>query len=81
MLNELHSLLKEFPQYKERIHELKLKDTHFTRLLEEYDRADKELYNIENEVETPSDAYIETLKKKRLKLKDELLAIIRKSAA
>ncbi len=81
MFNETHAILKEFPQYKERIHDLKAKDAHFAKLLENYDAVDKELFRIENEEETPSNTYTENLKKKRLKLKDELFAIISRHAA
>lgn len=80
MLNESHSLLKEFPQYKDRIHELKMRDQHFAKLLESYEQTDKELYSIETEAETPSDVYTENLKKTRLKLKDELIALLHKAA-
>ena len=80
MFNENHNLLKEFPEHKERIHDLKMKDKHFAQLLQSYEQTDKELFSIENEAETPSDTYTETLKKKRLKLKDELIAIIKKAA-
>jgi hypothetical protein len=79
MLGEHHHLANEFPEFRERIHELKLSDAHFAKLYEEYEELDKEIIRIEEEIETPSDAYTEELKKKRLLLKDELFSILKKS--
>jgi uncharacterized protein YdcH (DUF465 family) len=81
MTVQTHELHDEFPQYREQIHEIKMRDKHFARLLEEYHKATREIKRIEEELETPSDAYAEELKKKRLKLKDELFAILKKGAA
>ncbi|MGD8514682.1 MAG: DUF465 domain-containing protein [Granulosicoccaceae bacterium] len=79
MLGEHHHLANEFPEFRDRIHELKLSDAHFAKLYEEYEELDKEIIRIEEEIETPSDAYTEELKKKRLLLKDELFSILKKS--
>lgn len=76
-----NDLPHEFPQYKEVMHQLKMRDTHFKRLWDEYDVLGKEIHRIENEVETPEDAYVEQCKKKRLKLKDEISVILHKAAA
>jgi len=73
-----HDLASEFPEFKQRIHELKQNDRHFIKLYDEYQEIDKEVFRIEEEIETPSDEYTETLKKKRLKLKDELYTILSK---
>ena len=77
MFGEKHDLLHEFPEHKERIHELKMSDQHFVRLFDQYHKIDHEVYRIEQGVETPSDDYTEGLKKQRLHLKDELLALIK----
>lgn len=73
-----HDLSAEFPEFKERIHELKMNNHHFSRLYHEYEEVDKEVYRIEEGIETPSDEYTEELKLKRLKLKDELYSMLRK---
>lgn len=77
MVIEHHDLVHEFPEYRHQIHELKQKDTHFARLFDEYHEVDREIRRIEQEIETPSDAYTEELKKRRVKLKDELYAMLR----
>jgi len=80
MLGEHHDLNHEFPQYKQRIHELKEKNTHFAKLCDEYEKADKEVYRIEEQIETPSDEYTEEVKMRRLALKDQIFAILNQSS-
>lgn len=77
MLGEKHDLVHEFPEYKERIHELKVNDPHFSRLFDEYHEVEHEVRRIEEGNETPSDEYTEELKLRRLKLKDELFSLIK----
>lgn len=77
MFGEHHRLFEEFPEFKQKIHDLKLSNQHFAKLFEEYNEIDKEIYRIEEEIETPSDAYTEDLKKKRLMVKDQIYAMLR----
>ncbi|MBE0510351.1 MAG: YdcH family protein [Chromatiales bacterium] len=77
MFGEHHDLVHELPEYREQIHELKMNNKHFARLFDEYHDVDHEIRRIEQGVETPSDAYLEDLKKKRLHLKDELYAMLK----
>lgn len=79
MLIENHSLARELPEYKERIHELKMNNRHFHRLFDEYHDVDHEVHRIEQGVENTSDVYLEDLKKKRLHLKDELYAMLKEA--
>ncbi|MBQ0762455.1 YdcH family protein [Marinobacter psychrophilus] len=74
---EKHDLIHEFPESKDTIHKLKMSDQHFAKLFEEYHNLQHEVHRIETEVETTSDEYLETQKKKRLSLKDQLSAIIK----
>jgi uncharacterized protein len=80
MFNETHELADEFPEHKAAIARLKKTDHHFARLAQEYHEVAKEIHRIEEENETPSDAYTEQKKKQRLALKDQLLAMIKKAA-
>jgi len=77
MYNEKHDLVHELPEYREKIHELKLSNAHFARLFEEYHETDHEVHRIETGVENTSDDYLEEVKKKRLSLKDELFKMIK----
>ena len=76
MLGEHHHLVDEFPEYKDKIHQLKIGDPHFAKLYDSYTELDKEIYRIEEEIETPSDDYTEELKKKRLFLKDQIIKML-----
>ena len=73
---EHHSLLNEYPQLRDRIHDLKTRDPKFASLYRQYDETDKEIFRIEEEIETPSDKYTEDLKKRRVLLKDQLFAML-----
>ena len=70
-----------FPDYVKQLHALRKSDAHFGKLYEAYLALEKELHRIANEAETPEDAFIEELKKKRLALKDEMSAILHRTAA
>ncbi len=71
-----HDLSLEFPELKQHIHDLKLTSPEFNELYAEYEALDKTIYRIEEEIETPSDTYTEELKKKRVRLKDRLYAML-----
>ena len=76
MFGEAHYLLHEFPEHKERIHNLKMENNHFARLFDEYHELDHQLHRIQQDIETPADEVVEELKLKRLHLKDNLLEMI-----
>lgn len=76
MLGEHHSLPREFPEYKDKIHELKTSNPEFAKLFEKYEDIDKEIYRIEMQIENTSDEYLENLKIRRVKLKDELYTML-----
>ena len=73
---EKHDLLHEFPEHRERIHELKATEHHFARRIEQYHDVDHEVHRIENGSENTSDEYLEERKKTRLYLKDQLYRMI-----
>jgi len=77
-VTDKHDLIHEFPEYRDAIHELKMKNNHFSRLFDEYHDIDHEVVRIENGAEATSDNYLEDRKKVRLKLKDELFSMLRK---
>ena len=76
MLGEHHSLALEFPEYKDKIHELKINDPEFAKLFDKYDEIDKEIYRIEMQIENTSDEYLEGLKIRRVTLKDKLFTML-----
>lgn len=79
MLVEHHDLHHEFPEFKDKIHQLKMNDHHFARRFEEYDKVDKEVRHLEEAGSPTSDRHMEELKMKRIHLKDELYAMLKKA--
>ncbi len=77
MFGKHHRLAEEFPNFKDKINELTLNDSGFSGLLKTYSELDDEIFRIEEDIETPSDEYTESLKFKRVQLKDKLYAILR----
>ena len=77
MQHEHHDLVHEFPEYREKIHNLKMTNDHFKKLFDDYHKLDKEVYRVGNNIEPRSDEAMEELKKQRLALKDELFQILR----
>ncbi len=77
MLQDNHSLVNELPEYKDQIHTLKMNDAHFKRLFEEYHHLDNEIHNMEQEIILASTMEEEEFKKRRLKLKDTMLQMLR----
>lgn len=78
MTVEKHDLHHEFPNLTDEIHYLKMNDNHFAKLFAEYHDIDQEIHRIEQGVENTSDEYLEGKKKLRLKLKDNLLVMLKK---
>ena len=80
MFGEHHHLVTEFPEHKDRIHELKTGNhAHFNKLYEQYNELDNNIYRIEEGIENTTDDFLEGLKKQRLALKDELLSMIKQA--
>ena len=70
-----------FPEYRDLITQLKHNDLHFTKLFERHNEIDQKIQNIETNVEQATDAEIETLKKEKLHLKDQLYSILSKASS
>ena len=76
MFGESHDIPREFPQYRNLIQTLHHSDSQFQRMYIEYHALDNEIRDIEQNVEPVSDMYAETLKKKRVFLKDQIYATL-----
>ncbi|SEQ24486.1 YdcH family protein [Thalassovita taeanensis] len=72
MSNTPHELHEEFPEYQEKIHDLKQADAHFAKLAEDYHEVNRAVHRAETNVE-PMDQLAETdLRKRRAVLKDQI---------
>lgn len=79
MTVEHHDLVHDFPQFRDQIHELKVNDTHFRRLFDEYHELTREVENMENEVLTVASNIEESAKIRRVHLKDQLYSMLIKN--
>ena len=75
-----HSLAQDFPELREQIHQLKTTNAHFSKLFGEYDAVEHHIHRIETGAEVASDERLEILKKQRIRLKDELYAMLKNAA-
>jgi len=79
MTHTPHELAEEFPEFSQKIHDLKISDAHFTKLADEYHTVNRTIHRSETGVE-PMGEHAETdLRKRRMVLKDEIAAILNKS--
>lgn len=81
MTLEKHNLHHEFPEFNDEIRHLKMNDAHFAKLFKTYHELDHEALRIEQGVENTTDEYLESIKIKRLNLKDKLFIMLKQAAA
>jgi hypothetical protein len=72
MSHVAHELHDEFPDRAALIKNLRQENAHFARLADEYHTVNRTIHRMETNVEPTDDATLETLKKKRLSLKDQI---------
>lgn len=68
-----------FPEFRDKITELKTTDPHFIRLFEQHNALDQKIKNMEAAITPATGDEIEMRKKEKLALKDQLYAILKKS--
>lgn len=77
MTHTPHEILAEFPEYSDKIHELKTNDAHFVRLIDDYHTVNRAIHRVETNVEPMSETAEKELRQQRMKLKDEIYALIK----
>lgn len=76
MSNTPHELHEEFPAEAEKIHALKVSNTHFARLADEYHEINRQVHRAETGI-APVDQLAEVeMRKKRAALKDEIYRML-----
>lgn len=78
MIRVPHDLREEFPQEASLIERLRKSNYQFRRLTERYDEVNRKINLIESEETPTTDDVLERFKKRRLKLKDDIAAILAK---
>lgn len=72
-----HDLLHEFPEKKDKIHELKTSDVHFRKIFDEYHVVDHSIHSIESGATATTDEHLNELRLKRVSLKDAVYNYIK----
>ena len=70
-----------FPEYRELITKLKTSDRHFSHLFDKHNHLDQKIQRMENHAEPGTPEEIETLKKEKLLLKDQIYGVLKKASA
>ena len=70
-----------FPEYRDQIAQLRANDRHFTRLFDKHNQLDHEIKNLEDKHSPVYQTEIETLKKEKLRIKDELYNLLKQEAS
>ena len=76
MTIEHHNLADEFPEHKEKLHDMKMNNHHFQHLSEKYYAVNDKIRQSELDLSPITDAALEDLKKERLHLKDEIAKML-----
>ena len=76
---EKHTLVNDFPEHQHTIRHLKMNDNHFAKLFDEYHELESEVHHIEKNDTPVADDYLESLKKRRVHLKDQLFNYVIKT--
>lgn len=69
-----------FPEYRELITQLKTSDAHFVSLYQQHNTLDQRIKRMVSRTDPSTPEEIETLKKEKLHLKDEIFALLKKAA-
>ncbi len=72
-----HELREDFPEFSDKIHTLKISDKHFTKLHDEYHILNRQIHRIEVGEEHVSQLEEDDIRKKRMRLKDEIYAYLK----
>lgn len=76
-----NELADTFPEDAAALHRLKLTDAHFARLAERHHEVNRTIHRIECETEAASDERLEELKRERLRLLDDIAAMLEQAPA
>lgn len=80
MSNTPHELSAEFPEHVEMIRELKEKNAHFAKVVDDYHEVNRAVHRAETNVEPVGDLHEQELRKQRMALKDEIARMLAQPA-
>ena len=76
MTHTPHELASDFPEYAEKISQLRQNDAHFARMVDEYHTINRDVHRAETDVEPTSDDHMAEMRKQRMALKDQIYAAL-----
>lgn len=71
-----HDLHHEFPEFQQKIHDLKVGNSHFRKIFDDYHEVNNEIHRIETGAEATTDEVLNTLRMNRVFLKDEIYSML-----
>lgn len=72
-----HELAEEFPEFVEKMSSLKVSDTHFAKLFNDYHELNRKVHAAETNVKPREELAEVDLRKRRGALKDEIYAYLK----
>jgi uncharacterized protein len=72
MTHTPHTLAEEFPDYTQKIIEMKQTDAHFAKLVDDYNAVNERVFRGESRLDLLTEDQEEVLRKQRTHLKDHL---------
>lgn len=70
-----------FPEYRDLIVQLREENPHFARIFEEHEKLDRQISQLELDPVNQINSDIDAIKRKKLKLKDEIYYLLKASEA
>ena len=77
MSNTPHTLQEEFPKDLDKLHELKVSNARFAKLLEDYDDVNDKVHRAETRIDPMSETEEDGLRRQRSRIKDEIATMLR----
>ena len=72
-----HELAEEFPEFVEKMHDLKVSDKHFAKMFNDYHELNRKVHAAETNVKPREELAEVDLRKRRGLLKDEIYAYLK----
>ena len=72
-----HELAEEFPEFTEKMHNLKVSDAHFAKMFDEYHELNRKVHLAETNIKPREELSEVDLRKRRGALKDEIYAYLK----
>lgn len=74
-----HELRDDFPEFSDKIHDLKTSDKHFAKLFDEYHDVNRQVHRLEIGEDHASPTEEEQVRKVRMQLKDQLYNLLKET--